>query len=170
MGVLRNRRERLILQSNRNHPLNRASAQQLTKWEDSPPSELHAIALIQTGLDRQAAAQLRLPQDVIQEKLEKLSEENPKRAMRYLTHYKEDREPTQAAEQVREYVKLRFSCESHLFKMVVESKNLVNSSLFHDDFGDTISERPSFINVESFKHGPRLLLNGFRGVNHCQYL
>ena len=61
---------------------------------------------------------------------------------------------------------LRFSCESHLFKMVVESKNLVSSSLFHDDFGHAISERPSFINIESFKHCPRFLFNGFGDINH----
>ena len=57
--IARNRRESAIIEINQTHPLNRASAIQLSKgWGGCPPSVLHAIALIEVGLDRQLAARL----------------------------------------------------------------------------------------------------------------
>ena len=94
--------ELAIMESNRSHPLNRGSAVQLTKWGGCPPSHLHAIALIQAGLDRQLAERLGVPQEEIQEAVERLNVMTTQRAMCYLTHYREDNEPTQAAQQVRE--------------------------------------------------------------------
>ena len=101
--IARNRRESAIIEINQTHPLTRASAIQLSKgWGGCPPSVLHAIALIEVGLDRQLAARLGFPQEEIQEEVERLDQMmTTHRAMWYLTHYREDNEPTWATQDVR---------------------------------------------------------------------
>ena len=95
----RDRRELAIMQSNKSHPLNKAAADQLGKIGALPPGCLYALVLIQYGIDQQARkaeveSNLML---AIQEQVDALDEWAPKRAMRFLTHYLEDDEPTQAA-------------------------------------------------------------------------
>ncbi len=62
------------------------------------------LVLIQYELDQQArkAQQTSSLQEAIQEQVVDLSEMPPKQAMRYLTHYLEDNEPTEAATQIRQ--------------------------------------------------------------------
>ena len=67
-----------------------------------PPSVLHAIVLIEVGLDKRLAEQLGFPQEEVEEEVERLDQMmTTQRAMWYLTHYREDNEPTHAAQDVR---------------------------------------------------------------------
>ena len=100
----RDRRELAIMQSNKSHPLNKAAADQLGKIGALPPSCLYALVLIQYGIDQQARkaeveSNLML---AVREQVDALDEWTPKRTMRFLTHYLEDDEPTQAANLVHQ--------------------------------------------------------------------
>ena len=99
-------RELAIMKSNRTHPLNRASAVQLTKgWGGCPPSVLHVIALVEAGLDRQARRTVVVSSlhEAIREQVELMTEMwKPKRAMRYLMYYQEEDYPTDAVNLVQQ--------------------------------------------------------------------
>ena len=110
--IARHRRELAIIESNRTHPLNRASASQLRKFFGGcPPSVLHAIALIEAGLERQTRWAVRVSRlhEAIREQVELMDMWTVHRAMWYLTHYQEDNEPTipeDAAHELIEIVRL----------------------------------------------------------------
>ena len=99
----RDHRELAIMQSNESHPLNKAAADQLAKMGGLPPSCLYALVLIQHGIDETMKTADQTPSwlEVVEEQMYEMETWMPKRTMRYLTHWLEDDEPTEAATLVR---------------------------------------------------------------------